>query len=308
LCFAILYYGSRDELKSCNKIEIRKEESEMKKKLGTILLALILLATLAACGSSTPTPALDVETVAFETYTGIMQRLSLEDKETGAFDIDFVMEMDMSFLGEEIHSVSNGNMQMIVDGDHLQLAMTMETDMSALGLPPMVMEMYMVVEDDSLTELRMIVDGDDVSEIFPTEMLEDMADDMFGDAISMPEFDMDAFQSVEIEEVDGNTVIHMVLDGEELSEFVSAAMDDQLAMLDGFGVEMHIEIADILMSVTVDENENPVYMTMEMEMRMGFGDDLADELAELGGEEMVIRMVTVYTFNGFDDSVEITLV
>ena len=280
----------------------------MKKKLGTILLALILLATLAACGSSTPTPALDVETVAFETYTGIMQRLSLEDKETGAFDIDFVMEMDMSFLGEEIHSVSNGNMQMIVDGDHLQLAMTMETDMSALGLPPMVMEMYMVVEDDSLTELRMIVDGDDVSEIFPTEMLEDMADDMFGDAISMPEFDMDAFQSVEIEEVDGNTVIHMVLDGEELSEFVSAAMDDQLAMLDGFGVEMHIEIADILMSVTVDENENPVYMTMEMEMRMGFGDDLADELAELGGEEMVIRMVTVYTFNGFDDSVEITLV
>ena len=279
----------------------------MKKKLGAILLALALLVTLAAC-DSTPAPPADPETVAFETYTGIMQRLSLEDEETGAFDIDFVMEMDMSFLGEEIHSVSNGNMQMIVDGDHVQLAMTMETDMGELGLPPVVMEMYMVVDGDSLTELRMIVDGDDVSDMFPVEMLEDLAGDMFDDAINMPEFDMDAFQSVEIEEVDGNTVMHMVLDGEELSEFVNAAMEDQMAMLGDLGVEMNVDIADILMTIVADSNENPISMTMEMEMRMDFGDDLADELAELAGEEMVMRMVMVYTFNGFDDNVEIMFV
>ena len=282
----------------------------MKKKFSVILLALILIATLAACGGSpAAAPELDPETVAFETYTDLMQRLSFEGEEFGAFDIDIVMDMDMSFFGEHIHSVSVGNIQMIVDGDNLQMAMVMETDMSDLGLPPVVIEMYMEVEGDNLVELRMIVDGDDVSDLLPAEMLEDMVEEMVDDAINMPEFDLDAFQTVEIEEVDGNTVTRMVLDGEMLGAFVTDAMEDQLAMLDGLGgLEMDFATEDVLVTIVTDSAGNPISMTMEMEMRMGFGGDLAEELEELMGEEMVIRSVIVYTFNGFGESVEIMLV
>jgi len=272
----------------------------MKKKFIAVLLALALIAALAACGGSAPDP----EAVAFETYTGIMQRISLEEEESGAFDIDFAMEMEMTFLGDTMRSFSSGNMQMIVDGDNMQMSMLAETDMRDMGMPSTVMEVFMETEGDRLVGLRMIIDGQDVSSMFPAEMLTDMVDD----AINMPEFDMEAFKSVEIEEVDDGSLIHMVLDGQEIGDFVTSAMEDYMSMMDALGVEMAIDIPDILMTILVDNAGNPISMDMEMEMRMGFGDDLAAELAELEGEEMVIRMVVEYTFNGFDENVELMFV
>ena len=293
----------------------------MKKKLSVILLALVLVFAIAACGNDTTpdvpdpapaAPAPDIapdtddnpEAMAFEAYSEIMQLLSLEAGDSGAFDIDFVMEMDMDFMGESISSVSTGNMQMIVDGDNVRMAMVMGTDMAELGLESMNMEMLMVVEGNVATELRMSINGDDFSEMFPPEMLEDMIEGMLDDAFNMPEFGIEALRSAEIEQAGGNTEIHMVLDGQLLGDFVSSVMEDSLAMLGGLELGMNFDISDVIMDIVVDNAGNPLTMTMEMEMQMGFGDDLAEELEELAGEEMSIRLVSTYIFNAFGDNVE----
>ena len=212
----------------------------------------------------------------------------------------------MGFLGDYVHSISSGNIRMIVDGEVTQMFMLMETDMSELDLPPMVMELFMEVDGTSVTDMRIAIDGEDFSDLFPQDMMEEMFDDLLDSAINMPELDMEAFLSAEVEEVDGNTVISMVLDGEAMGAFVAASMEEQLAMMGDIpGLEMEFSFEDIIVSIVADAAGTPLSMTMEMEMRIGFGDDLDPDLAELEGEEMFIRSVTVYTFNGFGDSVEI---
>jgi len=44
---------------------------------------------------------------------------------------------------------------------------------------------------------------------------------------------------VEIEEVDGNTVMHVILDGQLLGDFAMASVENQLA---GFGAGMDVVI------------------------------------------------------------------
>jgi len=294
----------------------------MKRKITVILLILTLMLTMVACGNGNDgndgngngndagvinqdTDNVELEIAAFDAYTEIMRRLSLEDVEQGAFDIDFVMDMNMSMLGEHFSTVSEGSIKMMVDGNEARMAMTMITDMAMLGLPPMVLEMYVMTYDNEFVEFSMVMDGEDISAMLPPEMLGDMAGDMVDNVLGMPEFDMDAFRSVEIEQVGGNTVINMVLQGEELSEFIMQTMEDELAMLDVLGLEMNFDFSDIVMTIVADSNNNPISMTMDMEMRMSFGGDLEGELEELADEEMIIHVVTVYTFNGFGEDVQI---
>jgi len=301
----------------------------MKKKISLILLALTLMVfTLTACNGGTPPasvpdtdldlvsaidtdddtdPTDNPEAVAFAVYTDIMERLYFTgDAASGAFDIDFVMEMDINILGDFINTVSTGNMRTVVDGDTVQAAMIMETDMSEMGLGSMVMETFMVVEDDVVTDLRILMNGEDLSGDLPEEMLELMAESMLDDVINLPDFGMDAFLSAEIDEQGSNTVIHMVLDGQVLGDFVTDAMGDSLDMLGGgFDLGLTVNISDVRISMVIDSDDNPITMTMEMEMIMSFGDDLEDELEELEGEEMSIRAVIEYTFNAFGNDVEI---
>ena len=308
------------------------------KKLGAILLVFAIIATVAACAAEPPAPEpavfatpaptpsptpeavettpepeiveeyptepSDLEAMAFETYSEIMQLLSMQDVESGAFDIDFFMEMYMSVLGESITSITTGDIQTIVDGEHVQMSMSMETDMSQFGLPPMVVEMYVELDGDNLVELRMIIDGEDVSEILTQEMLVGMVDDTIDQTFNMPEFDIDAFVSVEVEEANGYTIIHMLIDGDMLSDFAFDAMGEELSMLDELGIDMNMDVSDVLISIIVDRYDNPVTMAMELEMRMGFDGEV---LEELDGEEIIIRMVSFYNFIAFGDSVEIVL-
>jgi len=259
----------------------------MMKKLGTILLALVLIVTLAACGAGQQPapPQTDPKADAFETYTRIMQQMNIVPGQDGAYDIDFTMILDMEFMGEVIQAITTGSIQAIVEGDIMRSFMVMEMDMGALGST--VMEMYMEMEGTSFTEIRMTVDGMEIpSELIMPEMLEGM----FEDAINMPDVSEEAFQSVEIEEVDGNTVMHIVLDGALLMDF---AMDTAADMLADMGMEMDITIeGDVPMTITVDANGNPISMTMEMHMTM-----------VVEGEEMTMGMISEFFFVAFGDDV-----
>jgi len=274
------------------------------KKIGIILLALALLVSLVAC---TPEPEPEPEEVAFDAYTHIMQQLSIgpgQDAESGAYDIDFVMQMDMWFLGEEIQTTSSGNIKMIVDGDRIESAMTMNTDMGELGTN--VMEIYMALEGTTLIEMQVVIDGEEVSEEhFPSEMFDEMLDS----AVNMPDFEKEAFQTVEIEEVNGNTVMHMVLDGQMLSDFVIEAMGSALGELDALGMGLTFEIDDIPMTITTDAADNPLSMTMEMLMRMEIEmeDAMLPEGMEQENMEMIVSATIEYTFNAFGESVEVEM-
>ena len=259
----------------------------MLKRLTALLLALFLIATLAACGGSTePEPAADPSALAFESYSQLMQQLSVGPGQSGAYDMDFTMEIDMTFMGEREIMLSSGNMRMIVDGDNIQSYMVMETDMGELGT--MVMELYMAMEGTTVTELRMIVDGMEL----PSEFLEqEMLEELFEGAVSMPDVEEEAFLSVEVEEVGGNTVMHILLDGQFLLDFALASAGDMFADL---GVEMDITLGDVPMSITLDSDDNPLSMTMDMHMTMAFE-----------GEEIVMNMTSEFVFNAFGDSVVI---
>jgi len=261
----------------------------MLKKLGALLLALLLIATLAACGGNGNAPAsLTPEEQAFEAYTNIMQRLSLDTEQPGAYDIDFIMDIEMSLLDETVLMATSGNIKMIVDGEDMQASMVMEMDM---GFEQIVMELYMALEDGVLFA-QVMVDGEEwPPEFFPIE-------DMFDDVINTPDVEFDAFDSVEMEEVDGNTVFHIVLSGEELADFVMESMEEELAQFDG--LEMDIVIDDVLMTLVVDANGNPLSMTMDMFMHMGF--EFEGEFEEMG-----MRMTSTFIFNDFGDSVQVSM-
>jgi len=266
----------------------------MLKKLGSLLLVLVLLVTLAACaGIPGGGASADPTTLAFERYSHILEQMSVGPGESGAYDVDFSMVMDMRFLGEVVHTVSSGNMKMLVDGDNVQTSMVMDMDMGELGTA--VMELYMAMEGDTITEMFMSVDGTEI----PSEFVDpDMLEDMFGDAVNMPQVNMDAFLSVEIEEVDGNTLMHVVLDGQMLADFALAATGDMLVEL---GFDMDVEIEDVFMTIVSDSDGNPLSMTMDMNMQMSFE---GEGFEELDGEVMTIEMTSEFIFNGFGNSVQ----
>ena len=298
----------------------------MLKKFGAILIVLILVVSLAACNrGTTPTePAevrnqpetsteTEVETeaeaydetepetfeqtdamvAAYEMYSQILQRLSFGDQNpSGAFDVDIAMEIEMSMDGEVLVMTSTGNMQTIVDGENMKSVMVMETDMGELG--SMDMEMYMVIEDNVLTEFGFYMDGMDMSAFIPMEVMQEMMDD----TLNIPVLEMEGLLSAEITEIAGNTVVNLVLDGQMYTEFM---MDIMGSMLDGMleelgSMDFAIEVDDIAITIVVDSNDNPVSMTMEMHMQM-----------EIDGETLVMSSITEYTFNAFDDDVEIAI-
>ena len=273
------------------------------KKLLALLLIFALVFTLAACGGGNNAP--DPEEVALEAYADILQRLSFEDGENGAYDIDFTIEMDMSFMGEDVTSVSTGNIRMIIDGETVEMFMLMEMDMSEMGAPNSIMEMYMLVEGDQLVDMSVVVDGMDLSDMLPEDMLEDMFGDVMDDTVSVPDFEDEALEWVEINEIDGNTEIRMLLDGDSLGAFVAESMEAQLADLAEMdGLELVYGFEDVLIVILLDSEDNPLSMTMEMDMNIVFHTD-DPMLAELDGEEMSMRTVSIFTFNGFGDSVQI---
>jgi len=310
---------------------LRKKDVTLLKKIGVLLLALVLFVSLAACaqttdsnliddepyiqGAETPdvepdTPepiedTQDAQTLAFETYSHIMQRLSLDQgQESGAYDIDFVAQTEMRLLGEEISSTSSGNIRMIVDGDRMETAMVMHTDMGALGTSEM--EMYMALEGTELTTMQMLIDGEELPLDLPPGAFEDMFDEMLDGAMNMPDFQMEALQTVEIEETDDYTVIHMVLDGQMLADFVMDSMDSMLNNLDELNMSLHLVIEDIYMTIVTDSVGTPLTMDMDMVMQMEF--DLGDlELPEGLDLNMGIHMIVEYTFNAFGEAVEIEL-
>jgi len=303
----------------------------MKKKLGIILLALMMLAVFTACDYFASPPDVDVddyeaydpddiyesddeyeedglspEEIAIEVYNDIVQRFNFfDDNEPGAFDVDAIIEVDIDMLGYDISVVIDANLRIICDGQQTQMVVYTHTDMSDLGTPPMDADMYVMMEGDTVVDFLMFTNGEDVTGLIPVGSIDDMLADALNDVNNYPEFDESAIRSVDIDTVGNTTVINLLLYSDMLGEWIADVMEAYTTMLDAFGVELEANVADLLITIETDRDGNPLTMVFDMLTRLNFPDDLTGELEELSGEEMQISMIVYYVYNSFGDDVEI---
>ena len=312
----------------------------MKKKLGVLLLALLLIiSTLAGCGPTPDAPAppappaapdsvandtnddedstqeqedyvaavvvVPPQERAFDAWSHYLELTgAFQADATGAWAADFTMDFDLDFSIMSLRMLSTGHMAAIVtDDDNMHMLMDMTMDMGIFG-GKISMIVYTRLIDGAMS-VRMILDGYEM----PEEHIdaETMAA-QFDRVGVLPEFGPDDIISVEIEE-DGNyTSFHFLLDATELNDFiqeaVGAEMGDLLEMLGG-GARVSFELADnlALTLVVYGSDDNPVSLMMDMYVLIVFEGDIFDEL---DGEVMTIRMITTYIYTAFGDDVVIT--
>ena len=267
----------------------------MKKKIGIILLTLILVVTFTACQDAQTTD----EERAFAAYTNYLELIG-EIGGSGAWDADFTMDMSMDFMGMTIDTVSEGHsIAIVTDENNMEMFMSMTTDMGMLGMS-MDMEMYITLVDGVIGEMRMTIDGEEMPEIA-------LDPDMFGDMIdtNIPLFDLGDILSVEIEEEGNYTTFHLELDVATLSDFIEETMSGQMSdLMDMFGDDANFTMSfgdDMFVSLVVyGDDNNPVAMSMTMEMTMAFE---GAEFEEMDGEEITIRLTVEYRYNKFGDDV-----
>ncbi|MCL2842963.1 MAG: hypothetical protein FWE28_05775 [Oscillospiraceae bacterium] len=270
----------------------------MKKKIGLVLVALLLVLTLAACSAEEGTP----EDRAFAAYMTWLERIgSAGEPRIGAWDSDFVMDVDMRFFGMTFHTVATGTSQAIVDGDHVTMYMEMDMDMGMPGVPAMNMEMFMEMEGFTLIDTVMLIDGQYISglademddALSPLETMESMN--------QVPEFMLDDIVEVELYEGEDYTVFTIIVDGDAVGEFMNQNLEQAYAVLDEFGMDFDFGAEDLTLILTVDEEGEPLAVTMDMIMEMVFDEDFEEE--ELAGQSFSVSYSITYTYHAFGDDV-----
>jgi len=270
----------------------------MRKKIGLVLVALLLVFTLTACSAEEGS----AEERAFAAYMTWMEHIgSVGEPPSGAWDADFVMDMDMRFFGMIFHTITTGTSQAIVNGDHITMYMNMDMDMGMPGVPTMNMEMFMEMDGFTLIDMVMLADGQHIPGLM------DEMDDAFSALETMesmnqvPEFLLDDIVEVELYEGAGYAVFTIIVDREAVSEFMNQSLEQAYAMLDEFGMDFDFGTEDLVLILTADEAGEPLAVTINMSMEMVFDEDFEEE--ELAGQSFSIRSSITYTYNAFGDDV-----
>ena len=273
----------------------------MKKRIGLILLALVLVFSLAACGAAEGTP----EERAFAAYMTWVELIGADvENPVGAWDSDFAMEMDMRVFGITLHTFTTGVSQAIVDGDHITMYMDMNMDMGVPGVPIINMEMYIEMDGFTLIDMVMLSDGyyipgvmDEVDDALSAlEAIEDVN--------QVPDFVLDDIVTVEMEEGEGYTIFTITVDRDAVADFMDESMEQAFDMLDEFGfVDLNFGAEDFVLILTMDDEGMPIAVTMDMQMDITFDEDFED--TEFAGETFFVSYSITYTYRAFGDDVVI---
>lgn len=274
----------------------------MKKRIGLILLAVMLVFSLAACSAEEGTP----EERAFSAYMTWVRLIGAdEENPVGAWDSEFTMEMDMRFFGMTFHTFTIGTSKAIIDGDHITMYMDMNMDMNMPGVPVVNMEMFIEMDGLTLIDMVMLSDG-----YYIPGVMDEMDDALSAlEAIEnvnqVPNFILDDIVTVEMEEGEGYTVYIMTVDRDAVGEFMAQNMDEAFEMLGEFGLfDLSFGGDDFVLILVMDDEGMPIAATMNMQMEMTFDEDF--EEPELAGETISFVSSITYTYNAFGDDVVIT--
>ena len=308
----------------------------MKKKIGLILLALVMvIGALAGCSPAEEPPAApapgitdndndqpglpelperthgfdDPEPItpqerAFSAWNHFLELTGgfLAEK-PGTWAADFTMDADMGLGGISLRILSAGHVAVIIEDDNnIQILMDMTIDMGILG-GTTAMTMYAnMIDGDMMT--RMIVDGLEM----PEELIDaDMLDQMI-ESMAVPEFGLIDITSVEIEEDSNYTTFHLLLDATATNDFIQAMIGSQIREITeiiGEGADVSFELTDNLAVTLVvyGSDDNPVSLSMDMDIRFVYDGGVFDEL---DAHELTMRVTSTYIFTAFGDDVVIT--
>ncbi|MCL2828452.1 MAG: DUF4366 domain-containing protein [Oscillospiraceae bacterium] len=273
---------------------------------GAILLLFAMSMALVACTEEPATddvyndvnvpPYYDVDVdavLALQAYEDAMQRLAIEPGASGAYDIDFSVRRNMEFLDEgSIAMHTSGNIKMIVDGDDMQAAIIMHMIHAAgFGFGSNILEMYIEIEDGEM-QFFVFFDGEEIP--LPPATAEDLFEEVSDDILDMPEIELEAVRTVEIEEVDDTRVMFVVLDGRTLTDFALESMGDILEDLGEPGVDFAFFLDDVQMTIVTDLASNPLSLATDMQLWV-----------DIEGEELVVSETSEFIFHAFGADVEI---
>lgn len=238
--------------------------------------------------------------VVFDAYEQFLLLISPHPGAQTGFDADFSMqtsmEMNMEGFAMTSSSTALGNVRTNIDGNRSQSVMTMDTmtvmDMPGIGMETVSMSSVMAMETEgaNITFLRMVIDGDVIDDAMTAEVL-----DMMPDMNNFPTFGVDAILSAEVREAGGETIVALVLDPNQMTDFFGAVlgtyMDEMLGRL-GLGVDINFNTLNIDIALDGAGVLSRVYMFMDMDMFMEM---------DLGGEVITTRTsarsTTIYTYN-----------
>ena len=218
-----------------------------------------------------------------EAYRLVMEILAPSPEETGELDADFVLTTTtvMHLFGEiSMTMVMEGNIRMIADGGHVLMRMDMEiTDLGTIV-------MYMETIDGETTFVHVTLDGEEMEpDAFDLDEF-----DILGQ-FEMLDDELLEFMTVSMEITNGETIFHIDIDGMALLGIDAFAMGADLDDVDNF-----IEIPQYILTIVLDENDQPVRMRSDMIMTMA--------LAEMESET---QMVMDFIFNSIGEGVVIDL-
>ena len=257
----------------------------MLRKNLVVILVFVILFIITSCGATqAETTPIGEDIQALDVYADVWQKLSVGPGQAGAFDVDFVMVTDTSFSGETMSMTASGNMALEAQDNRVRLLMFM--DMGELGTSEIYFDMGL--DGDEISSLLMLIDGEEI----PGEFFD--MQDLMGviGTINVPDLDTSGFISSEIIfEADGNTIIDLVFDGQNLVEFALGEMAELYGIL---GMNMEFFIEDMPVRIVLDENNIPQSMTMHMTMTV-----------EYEGEAIHTTNNTTYVFNAFGGDVVI---
>ena len=223
---------------------------------------------------------------AYTAYTKMIKGMSASSADSAQYDMDFTMSISMEFEGaivppemSKTKMFSRGSTKAIIDGGDIQYYHLMSVSgagsMSIVELLYDGQNAYCAVNGSKVD-----ISGDEVM-----EQINSSSD-------IMPDFEENAIKSVEMKSIGNDAEYSIVIDGQELSDFIKEYAGDELAALEG-GT---LTFSDVTMRFLVDGDAKPKEMDMIMAMSVSM-----DAL----GLSMNLTMEYNVVFNQFGDGVEI---
>ena len=238
----------------------------VKRVLLVVMAAMLVIVSFAGCGN--------IMAANKEKAYNAYKKLSESMGETGEYEADMVTTQKMMGMEVEATGVFKAK---AVDGKQ-QMYMEMKTNVLGQAVSVVV-----------------VTDGSRVYYATNGQQINISAADAYAEAANstaIPEFEMEAIKSCEVEKDGANTKYILILDGAELKNYI-----DQLAesMSQQAGGSASIELGDITYEIVVDKNDVPKSMALDMSFS-----------ATISGQKVEVESNSKFTFKAFS-GVEIDL-